>query len=285
MLVAQLPRNLHPDTHQQVALARHVQLLNALSLQAEFRIVLGSFRDAVLHRTVQGRHIHFTAQSRLSKADGQVKLQVEALPAEQLMRLHQHVNVQVAVCAAPDTGLALVAHHNGLSIVNTGRHLHRCRTAFPYPTGAAAGRALVCNHRTCAAAVGAGAHGGHPPAALTNLTGTMTGGTGGRTGARLGAGTVAGFTIFVTIKFEGLFTAVGRFLEGNAKLIPQVITLHRAVPLCGGCTAVEELVEDAVEATHATEVKAAGTAEGIAASHVGGIKAIAVVLLTLLGVT
>ena len=82
-------------------------------------------------------------------------------------------------------------------------------------------------------------------------------------GAGLRAGAVAGFAVFVAGELKGFFAAEGRFLKGNAQVVPQVVALHRRVPALGRAgphAAAEQLVENIAHAAEAAEIKAARAA-------------------------
>ena len=118
--------------------------------------VLGTLGYLILHRPVKGRYFKLTAQRRLNKSYRNFKMNVIPVAAEYLVGFDVDRHEQIAVGAAPASGLALAPGGNGLAVVDAGGNFYVNILLNPDTAAAAALLARLFYNFAAAAAGAAG---------------------------------------------------------------------------------------------------------------------------------
>ena len=166
------------------------------------------------------------------------------------MRLDRHLHVQITRRSTVFTGLTFAREANAITIIDTGRHLHRQGLVFLHAALTMAARTWVLNLFTRTTTVRAGLLHREETLLHTYLTMTGTGATGNWRSALLGAATITRFTLDHGRHTDLYRGAFHRIFQTQAQVVAQVGTTVGLRP--AATTAAEDVTEDITEAGAAT---------------------------------
>ena len=257
LCIAQSRRHNNFDLDELVTLYTRSQVRNALALDAQDAIGLGSFRHLDGGLTIKSRHLDFSTQCSLDNADWHFAQDCRPIPFKELMALYIEIDIQVAGSTAAHPRFTLACHTESRTAVNASWNLDRNDAFLLYAA--------------CSTAVFAGI-GNDLTRPMTSRTGTdinnltkngilrnpdfprpVTIRTGFRMAAFGGSRSMAVLTFLFAVQADFLFRPKGRFLKGNFKVSPQIRALTgTAISPAGTGRAcartAEEHVEDIIHA-------------------------------------
>ena len=123
LLARELGRRLDDDGDELVAARLVADVGDTLAAQAEGGAGLRALGDLVADLAVERRDLDGRAERGLREGDGHLAHDIRAVTREDRVLAHRDRHEQIAVRAAVRAGVALVAHAEGLAVVDAGRDL------------------------------------------------------------------------------------------------------------------------------------------------------------------
>ena len=238
LLARELGRRLDDDGDELVAARLVADVGDALAAQAEGGAGLRALGDLVADLAVERRDLDGCAERGLREGDGHLAHDIRAVTREDRVLAHRDRHEQIAVRAAVRAGVALVAHAEGLAVVDAGRDLDLDGLGVADLALAAAGGAGVGDDGTGAAALRARLRGLHGHAHEVLLRAHGAGAVAIRTGLRgrafLRAGAVAGAAGLDAGEGDLALAAEGRVFKADLDLADNVLALARPSSAAGG---------------------------------------------------
>ena len=114
---------------------------------------MGLRRHLQFHPAIQRRHFNLAAQRCHGEVDRHFTVQVVAFTLEDRVRLHLHLNVQIARRCAVLAGFAFTRQADAVASIDAGRNFHRQRFGFLNPAVAVALVARIFDDLAAAMAV------------------------------------------------------------------------------------------------------------------------------------
>lgn len=209
--------------HIQVALLLGMQIGHALASEPEDFSSLRGFGNRDARLRIHRRHGNFAAQSRRCKTDRQIRMQVVAVSLEDIMRLDEHLHIQIAVGPAIEPRFSASLNANALSVIDARWNIDFKRLRLPYAANALTIRARIRNDLTRTMTVRTGLL--HLQEAAIDVDRTAAAAMRARLfgGAGLAAGSVAALALFPNRHTNVGLGAVHSLLKRNLKRIADII--------------------------------------------------------------
>src|SRR5271157_2000885 len=143
LLGGKLTRDDDLEMDDQVAVAAAPHARQALAAEHRRLARLGPGRHADLLEPIQDRHLDLATKRGAERRDLLLEMQVGLVANEQLVCLHSHHHVEIALGTASRPRLAFADQAQPRAVFNAGRDIDAELTAPLHPARSVAGRAWV----------------------------------------------------------------------------------------------------------------------------------------------
>src|SRR5215472_6522900 len=244
LALVQARRRLHANAHEQIALARALQGLQAFPADAERGAALRALRYFQLVLTVQGRDHDLASQGCLGEGNRYRAVEILAFALEEGMRLHSQHDVKIARRRAVRTGIALLLIADSGAVFHAGRHRNIHGTLAHHPGFSAALAARIGDYMACPLAGGTGSCDRENALLIPDLSVTAASRACRRPPAAGRATAVTLLARLVTTHLDLCLLAEGRFFKGQRQIRARVTATLGTTTAPSTHIHAEEVAED-----------------------------------------